>query len=277
MANILLCKGIGMMGNAVGFPLCVGLGMVTGAVVAYVSEQKSDPFFLVPGIFVALCGIFTVGFLSHRREQETVKDNDLECSSLASQSVTEVSMVRKLLVCIVGGLLLGFSNIGVLRATQGEHCRLSPYANQTYFSVGVFLSSVLLVPLITTFPIEGGRGASFISVLRQYPTYRLADHGLAALGGFILCSGFFFFNLGTKPLGVTVAYCIGQSAPLVGILWAPSFSKSLRVRARESGALCPLSASFLGLPLLSWPRQAEDIDEPRIEYCMTSIGYTWCL
>eukprot|EP00913_Durusdinium_trenchii_P017299 g16268.t1 len=36
LANILLCKGIGMMGNAIGFPLCVGLGMVTGAIVAYV-------------------------------------------------------------------------------------------------------------------------------------------------------------------------------------------------------------------------------------------------
>ncbi|CAJ1429323.1 unnamed protein product [Effrenium voratum] len=39
MANILLCKGIDMMGNAIGFPLCVGLGMVTGAVVAYVQER----------------------------------------------------------------------------------------------------------------------------------------------------------------------------------------------------------------------------------------------
>ena len=28
-----------MMGNAIGFPLCVGLGMVTGAVVAYVQES----------------------------------------------------------------------------------------------------------------------------------------------------------------------------------------------------------------------------------------------
>ena len=27
------------MGNAIGFPLCVGLGMVTGAVVAYVQES----------------------------------------------------------------------------------------------------------------------------------------------------------------------------------------------------------------------------------------------
>ena len=33
--------GIGMMGNAIGFPLCVGLGMVTGAVVAYVQAGRS--------------------------------------------------------------------------------------------------------------------------------------------------------------------------------------------------------------------------------------------
>ena len=29
------------MGNAIGFPLCVGLGMVTGAVVAYVQAGRS--------------------------------------------------------------------------------------------------------------------------------------------------------------------------------------------------------------------------------------------
>ena len=28
-----------MMGNAIGFPLCVGLGMVTGAIVAYVQDR----------------------------------------------------------------------------------------------------------------------------------------------------------------------------------------------------------------------------------------------
>ena len=28
-----------MMGNAIGFPLCVGLGMVTGAIVAYVQDS----------------------------------------------------------------------------------------------------------------------------------------------------------------------------------------------------------------------------------------------
>lgn len=241
-----------MMGNAVGFPLCVGLGMVTGAVVAYVSEQKSDPLFLVLGICIALCGIFTVGFLSHQKDKEISRTtSDLETTSLASQSVNEVSMARKLLVCVVGGLLLGFSNIGVLRATQGEYCELSAYANQTYFSVGVFLSSVLLVPIITQFPIEGGRGASFLSVLRQYPRHRIADHSLAALGGFILCSGFFFFNLGTKPLGVTVVYCIGQSAPLVGILWGTFFFKEF---AGTSGrvwglvpVVCVLFASAIAL------------------------------
>ena len=32
-------RGISMMGNAIGFPLCVGLGMVTGAIVAYVQDS----------------------------------------------------------------------------------------------------------------------------------------------------------------------------------------------------------------------------------------------
>ena len=36
--------GISMMGNAIGFPLCVGLGMVTGAIVAYVQDVGTAKF-----------------------------------------------------------------------------------------------------------------------------------------------------------------------------------------------------------------------------------------
>jgi len=259
LANILLCKGIGMMGNAIGFPLCVGLGMVTGAVVAYVQDPKSDLKFLVPGVFLALCAISTVGLLSYRKDQEGFRradsSDESEVDGTVSQDTTasaeesadcaeaakppRASMLRKLVVCITGGLFLGFSNIGVGKATS-DPCLLSPYANQTYFSLGVFLSSIVMLPLITACPIEGGAGTNFCPILRGYRSVPLKCHLLSMLGGFILCSGFFFFNLGNKSMNLTISYCIGQSAPLVGILWGTFFFKEFAGTSAGVWGLVPV-------------------------------------
>jgi len=258
IANILLCKGIGMMGNATGFPLCVGLGMVTGAIVGYAQERTSNLAFLVPGVLVALCGIFTVGFLSYRKEQELAApaagpdessqdseedsgsgSNDVDDAVKPEANKDHASMARKLLVCIVGGLLLGLSNIGVGKAT-GAPCRLSPYANQTYFSIGVFACSAVMVPIITIWPIEGNGGTSIFPLLRQHCSVKAKYHFLAALGGFVLCAGFFFFNLGNKPLSLTTTYCIGQSAPLVGILWGTFFFKEFSGTSMRVKGLIPV-------------------------------------
>lgn len=266
LANILLCKGISMMGNAIGFPLCVGLGMVTGAIVAYVQDPKSKLTFLVPGVIVALMGICTVGFLSYRKEREVEfhrqgsgtsgSDESSEAESgetsgngesgpdqidveVPAKAAATPGMMRKLVVCILGGLLLGFSNIGVGKATS-KPCLLSPYANQFHFSVGVFISSLVVLPIITSFPIEGGESSQIARVFRGYRHVERRQHLLAILGGFILCMGFFFFNLGNKSMNLTVSYCIGQSAPLVGILWGTFFFKEFAGTSEKVWGLVPV-------------------------------------
>eukprot|EP00435_Cladocopium_sp_Y103_P050432 s272_g15.t1 len=264
LANILLCKGISMMGNAIGFPLCVGLGMVTGAIVAYVQDPKSNLTFLVPGVIVALMGICTVGFLSYRKDKEVefrrqasgTSDESSEAESgetsgtadsgpeqidveVPAKAAKAPGMIRKLVVCILGGLLLGFSNIGIGKATS-EPCLLSPYANQFHFSVGVFITSLVMLPIITSFPIEGGESSQIARVFRGYRQVELRQHLLAILGGFILCMGFFFFNLGNKSMNLTVSYCIGQSAPLVGILWGTFFFKEFAGTSEKVWGLVPV-------------------------------------
>lgn len=69
---------------------------------------------------------------------------------------------------------------------------------------------------------------------------KLRQHLLAILGGFILCMGFFFFNLGNKSMNLTVSYCIGQSAPLVGILWGTFFFKEFAGTSEKVWGLVPV-------------------------------------
>lgn len=267
LANILLCKGITMMGNAVGFPLCVGLGLVSGAITAYVIKPAGDLGLLAAGICVALLAVCAVGLLSHLKERELgeAETESESASESASESdpdtdvravqvrIAEPSMGRKLVVCVIGGLFLGLSNIGVTGATSDRFlaCSLSPYANQSFFSLGVFLSSCLLVPLVVSCPIEGGKGSTLGVALKGYGKVHARDHFFSFLGGFILCMGFFCFNLGAPKLGSATAYSIGQSAPLVGILWGTFFFKEFKgTSCRVQGLIPVVCLLFIGAILL---------------------------
>merc|ERR1712039_10589 len=159
------------------------------------------------------------------------------------------SMLRKVVVCAIGGLFLGISNIGVTGATSDTFlvCNMSPYANQAFFSLGVFLMSCVMVPLVVAYPIEGGAGASLAARLSGYTKLSARDHFLSAFGGFVLCMGFFFFTLGSPQLGSAAAYSIGQSAPLVGILWGTFFFKEFKgTSCRVQGLIPVVILLFVG-------------------------------
>ncbi|CAK9028993.1 Phosphodiesterase [Durusdinium trenchii] len=166
-------------------------------------DFKSNLAFLIPGVIVALMAICTVGFLSYRKEKEVYRRQGSGTSDESSEDGRETSgetsgtaesgpeqidvqadtLVRKLVVCILGGLLLGFSNIGM---------------------------------------------------------------------------GFFFFNLGNKSMNLTVSYCIGQSAPLVGILWGTFFFKEFAGTSEKVWGLVPvvcfLFAGAIVLIAAPWSR-----------------------
>jgi len=230
-------------------PLRVGLGLVSGAITAYVIAPAGNLALLAVGILVALLAVCAVGLLSHMKEKElaVARDNDVKepLDQVASDRVAEVpepSMTRKLVVCAVGGLFLGLSNIGVTGATSDKFltCSMSPYTNQSFFSLGVFLTSCALVPVVVAFPIEGGPGSRLADCLSGYSSVPVRDHFLSAFGGFLLCMGFFFFTLGSPQLGSATAYSIGQSAPLVGILWGTFFFKEFKGTSCRVQGLIPV-------------------------------------
>merc|ERR1712039_300516 len=123
-------------------------------------------------------------------------------------------------------------------------CSMSPYSNQSFFSLGVFLTSCVMVPIVVSCPIEGGRGSTIADALRGYTKVGCIDHALSFLGGTILCAGFFFFNLGPPKLGSATAYSIGQSAPLIGILWGTFFFKEFRGTSWRVQGLIPVVCAW---------------------------------
>merc|ERR1719245_241969 len=93
MACTLLGKGISMMGQAIGFPLCTGTGLISGSLIAYIiAPGHTKVQFLVLGNFLALCGICTAGYVAHLKEQETVTSAvDVEIESNESMSLQSES------------------------------------------------------------------------------------------------------------------------------------------------------------------------------------------
>lgn len=270
MANVLLCKGVGLLGQALGFPMSTGIGLISGSIVAYIIEPEGTELsFLVVGNLIALLGIFSIGLLAKRKEDELpqgfidTKGSDeaasesparynleIDARTLAagSQATKQVSMLRKFLICVAAGLLLGLSNIGVVNA-YSKPCSMSAPANQTFYSIGLFLSSTVLIPLTVWFPVEGGAATtSFAKIRANYRQTAWKEHALSIVGGSFLCIGCFAFTLanGTR-LGPAAAYSIGQSAPVVGILWGTFFFKEFRgTTARVWGIIPAIVALFIG-------------------------------
>lgn len=258
MANVLLCKGIALMGQAIGFPLCVGLGMISGTVVNYVlTPAGTNIGLLIAGCSLALVGVCAVGRLASMKDAEMAQSPPL--ADVEDQAKTEsASLTRKMAICLLGGFLLGFNNIGVMYATRGAGnmtateaevgCQLSPPGNQTFFSIGVFISSAILIPLSVAFPLEGHKATTTLGeIFAGYKDVSAKNHMLACFGGFLLCCGFFFYNLGNPALGPAPTYSIGQSAPVVGILWGTFFFKEFKgTSAKVWGHIPVIIMLFLG-------------------------------
>jgi len=246
MANVLLCKGIGLMGQALGFPLCVGLGMISGSITGFVIAGSNNTTMLFVGDSLALVGICFVGLLASRKDAELQKQKQKEPLQFdGKEENNDASMARKFIICLTGGLLLGLNNIGVMNATRGEDAMSAP-ANQVFFSVGVVVSSLILIPLSVAFPLEGHKATTTLGeIFSKYKDVQAVDHFMAGLGGFTLCCGFFCFNIaGGTNLGPAASYSIGQSAPLVGIAWGTFFFKEFQGTSWSVKGIIPVVVLF---------------------------------
>lgn len=133
------------------------------------------------------------------------------------------STAAKLLLCLGGGAFMAVWSPLNAMAQHGfggpdPAAGLSPYGAFFFFSVGIMLSTLVLVPLALRFPIDGQR----ISV-RQLAgecwkaPYIAHFYGLA--GGIVWAIGTLANAVSGQALSFAVSYAIGQSAPMVSIFW----------------------------------------------------------
>jgi glucose uptake protein len=96
---------------------------------------------------------------------------------------------------------------------------ISPYAIVMFFGAGVAFSSMLLVPFIMNFPVEGEPLG-----ITAYLKGRIGSHGLGLAGGAIWMAGLTANILASsvpksQNVGPAISYALGQGATLVSALW----------------------------------------------------------
>lgn len=229
LANILLVAAIALAGMAVAFPVGIGIALVLGVIVNYVSAPSGNPALLFAGVgFVALAILLDArayGKLAHAKAAPPA---------------------RGIAISVVSGILMGlfYRFVAAAMATDfanPEPGKLGPYAATVFFSIGVALSSFAFVPILMKKPVAGPP-LSFGDYFRG----SLGSHLTGILGGAIWCTGMSFSLIASGPAGFAVSYGLGQGATMVAAIWGVFFWKEFKAAPRGTNRLLTaMMASYL--------------------------------
>lgn len=245
IANICLCKGISMLGLALAFPLCIGTSMVLGTTLTYAIDpsKTSKPALLFIGLGIAFLAVVTAAVMHSIKDKEKEAKKEPLTADVEGGETTKVeaTMARKLAICIVGGIFMGSWNPLVSLAERDDG--LSPYGEFVFYCLAVILSSLVLIPLIIAFPMEGLKGQAVKSVLAMYGKTPLVCHIYALLGGFVwsigtlanALAGAAVDSAGKVVMNSATSFAIGQCANVAAIfwgliLWGEFYGTSIKVK-----------------------------------------------
>lgn len=234
-ANILLGAAIAIAGMSVAFPVGIGLALVIGVVVNYLSAPVGSAGYLFGGMALIVVAIL-LNAVAYRR---------------TATSGTGLS-TKGLLLSVVAGCLMGlfygyvaqamFPNFG-----QPEPGKLSPYTAVVFFALGILGSNFLFNTLLMRRP--------FLGTPVGYADYFRGsgrNHLTGFVGGMIWCLGMSFSILASDKAGPAISYGLGQGATVIAALWGIYVWREFRAAPKGVSTLLNgmLLCYILGLGLL---------------------------
>merc|ERR1712232_1180364 len=144
-------------------------------------------------------------------------------------NAAEATFCRKMVVTVVSGALMSFwSPLSVLAINsdlKNAGLPMTPYGEYLIFCFALMLSTLMLVPAILAYPLEGGAAMPFAPAVRAFRDVPLSTHGLCLAAGVIWGIGGNANIVGaaSQDLSPAVSYGIGQAAPMMAIFWGVFF------------------------------------------------------
>lgn len=203
LANILLVAAIGIAGMSVAFPVGIGIALVLGVIVNYISNPQGNPILIFGGVTLIALAII----LNARAYQK-----------LQTNSTSGVSK-KGLILSVVSGCLMGLfykyvAGSMVTNFSIPEAGKLTPYTALVIFAVGIVVSSFLFNSIQMKRPFSG-TPVSFSDYFRGLKK----DHLIGILGGIIWCIGMSLSIIASGKAGPAISYGLGQGATVVAALW----------------------------------------------------------
>jgi glucose uptake protein len=203
LANILLVAAIGIAGMSVAFPVGIGIALVLGVVVNYISNPQGNPVLIFSGVALIALAII----LNARAYQKLQTNSDAGVSK------------KGLIISVVSGCLMGLfykyvAGSMVTNFNVPETGKLTPYTALVFFAVGIVISSFIFNTIQMKRPFAGG-SLSF----SDYFNGKLKDHLVGILGGAIWCIGMSLSIIASGKAGPAISYGLGQGATVVAALW----------------------------------------------------------
>lgn len=203
IGNILLIAAIALAGFATGFPLAIGIALVLGAVLAFVTNPgaTSQPHLLFIGLAFITSAIIANSIAYHIKEQH--------------KPMKTSSFKRGIILCLLSGVCIALFPFPFNYAFQTG---MSPYVGSFLSTLGSFLAACILLPILMRFPlIPGQKSIGFT----EYKRAKTSWHVWALIGGIVWSIGT-IFNLvvSAQPaFSVAIAYTLGQCATMVAAIW----------------------------------------------------------
>lgn len=221
LANILLVAAIAIAGMSVAFPVGIGIALVLGVIVNYISNPQGNPVSIFGGVT-----LITLAILLNARAYQKLQSNSSEKLSK-----------KGLVLSVISGCLMGlfYKYVAISMVTNfnlPETGKLTPYTALVFFAIGVVASSFIFNTIQMKRPFVGAP-----VLFSDYLKGGLKDHLVGVLGGVIWCIGMSLSILASGKAGPAISYGLGQGATVVAALWgiyvwrefdkAPSGTKKL--------------------------------------------------
>jgi glucose uptake protein len=206
IANVLLIAGIEMVGLAIAFPLSIGIALVEGTVLSYLTHPQGNPELLGFGVLMALVAVIFIGMAYAARGIGSV-----------------VTSFKGTIVCVISGLLMGTFAPLITKAMQGRHPdasmlvpigALSPYTSAVFMTLGAFLCCFVFNPILMRKPLVGKPVS-----MSGYFAAPLSYHAIGLFGGAIWGTGTVLNFVAGRFVGLPISYAIGQASPMIATLW----------------------------------------------------------
>ena len=204
LANILLVAAIAIAGMSVAFPVGIGIALVLGVIVNYISNPQGNPLLIFGGV-----ALIALAIILNARAYQKLQSYD---------GIGKVSK-KGLILSIVSGCLMGlfYKYVAVSMVSNfnvPEAGKLTPYTALVIFAVGIVISSFLFNSIQMKRP--------FIGTPVPFSGYfkgKTKDHLIGILGGAIWSVGMSLSIIASGKAGPAISYGLGQGATVVAALW----------------------------------------------------------